>query len=264
MKWSVIYKRAVLDDGTFFFPERLTKEFLENARRTMGTFLFANQYQNEVLPIGSQPFKKDWLKVYQSIPEKCNTFISIDPAISQNENADFTAMTVVDVDKEKNWYLKFARRARLTPTQIVDWIFKANDVFKPNLIAIETVAYQEALLYMIEESSRKRKKIVPVTGIKHGPDKNKEMRIMALIPRFEWGWIYVAEGMHDFELEYTTFPRGAHDDILDALASIEEIVYYPEQERKPLNDPSPNDPGYESWYIKQLIKKANTSDGYGD
>jgi len=37
-KWSVVYERAIREDGSLLFPERLTQEFLDNARRTMGSF----------------------------------------------------------------------------------------------------------------------------------------------------------------------------------------------------------------------------------
>ena len=57
-EWSVCYRKAIEDDGTLLFPERLTRDFLAAARRTMGVYLFGNQYQNETVPDGMQTFKK--------------------------------------------------------------------------------------------------------------------------------------------------------------------------------------------------------------
>jgi hypothetical protein len=60
MEWAICYKRAIQDDGSLLFPERLSQEFLDNARRTMGAYSFFNQYQNEILPDGQQVFKKEY------------------------------------------------------------------------------------------------------------------------------------------------------------------------------------------------------------
>lgn len=265
MKWSVVYQSAINPDGSLFFPERLTQEFLGEARRTMGSYLYANQYLNEVLPEGQQPLKKEWLRYYKQLPELKHTFCFIDPAISQANEADFTGIVVVDVDVDQNWYLKYARRHKITPTEIISLIFALQSQFKCNLIGIETVAYQKALLYMIDEEMKRRKQMVPVTGIHPGTDKTKETRIMSLVPRFEWGRISIAQGLHDFEMEYGQFPRGAHDDLLDALSQLEQIIFYPQKVSKPNEQPHPSDPKYESWYIANIHKQRESQDrDYGD
>lgn len=70
------------------------------------------------------------------------------------------------------------------------------------------------------------------------------------------GTIMLAVGLADFEKEYDTFPRGAHDDLLDSLASLESIVTYP-IERKVTREPTPNDPDYEKWYIANKLGRTN-------
>jgi predicted phage terminase large subunit-like protein len=257
MKWSTVYRSAVNPDGSLFFKERLTQEFLDDARRTMGSYLFANQYLNEVLPEGSQPLKKEWLRYYKVLPEIKHSFAFIDPAISLSKDADFTGVVIIDVDLEHNWYLKYAQRYKITPSEIIDLIFRLHTQFGLNCIGIEDVAYQKALLYMMDEEMKRRKIIVPIKGIHPGTDRSKETRIMSLVPRFEWSRIFIAQGLHDFEMEYGQFPRGAHDDLLDALSQLEQIVFYPQKVRKIDEQPHPSDPKYESWYIANLHKKRD-------
>lgn len=256
-EWDFIYEKAIKEDGSLFFPERLTKEFLESTRRTMGSFLFANQYQNEILPDGEQPFKKEWIRYYQKLPEVKYTFAFIDPAISQEQNADFTAAVVIDVGLDQNWYVKTAQRFKINPSEIVNLCFKIFDQFSPISIGIEDVAYQKALLYMLAEEMRRRNKVIPVTGINPGTDRTKEMRILSLVPRFEWGRILLAQGLHDLEMEMMQFPRGSHDDLLDALSQVERLVIYPTQKGNENGRPNPADPRFESWYIKHLVKQAS-------
>lgn len=260
MKWDVVYKRAIQDDGSLLFPQILSREFLDHARKVMGSYLFANQYQNEIIPEDLQNFKKHWFKYYETLPAKINTFAFIDPAISQEHTADFTGVTVVSVDTDNHWYVRLAQRYKITPTEIIDLMFRIQDEYKPMVIGIETQAYQEALLYMLDLQMRTRGKILPVHGVKHGNEESKSNRILGLVPRFEWGRIYLSRGLTVLEDELLKFPRGGHDDVLDALASIEKIAIVPEKDKIKDNQPNPADAvNYEAWYRRQLSKRGNNS-----
>ena len=262
MKWSVVYEQAIRKDGSLLFPERLTKDFLDNARRTMGSYLFANQYQNEVIPEDEKTFKPHWLKNYKAIPDGTYRFGFIDPAIGQLKRHDYTGICVVDVDTDGVWYLRVAQRVRLTPTQIVAKMFELCDQFDLKALGVETVAYQEALLYILSEEMNRKKKTIPVKGITR-TKTSKQTRILGLVPRFEWGRLLVSQGMVDFEDEYNTFPRGIHDDILDACASLEEIVFYPTKKEIEIVEPqSPHDPNYERWKIRDLVKRQQSQADY--
>ncbi len=261
MEWSCVYERAICDDGSLLFPERLTKEFLENARRTMGSYLFANQYQNEVIPDDEKVFKPQWLRNYKEIPANTNRFAFIDPAIGQNKHNDYTGISVVDVDSDGNWFLRIAARYRYTPTQIVAKMFELNDQFQLKGLGVEIVAYQEALLYILDQEMRRKQKILPVKGIRR-TSVSKNTRILGLVPRFEWGRLFVAPGMTDFEDEYASFPRGSHDDILDSIASLEDVVFYPQKEKEKLIEKphNPHDPNFERWAIQGYVKRSNSEE----
>lgn len=260
MKWDVVYKKAEMPDGSLLFPERLTREFLDNARKVMGSYWYANQYLNEIIPEDLQNFKKAWFKYWTVLPPKLNTFIFIDPAISQESTADYTGVVVVSVDPDDHWYVRLAQRYRITPTQILELMFRLNAEFKPMVMGIETVAYQEALLYMLDGEMRRRNQLLPVHGVKPGTDESKQNRILGLVPRFEWGRIYLSPGLTVLEDELLKFPRGGHDDVIDSLASIEKIAIKPEREKPKDEQPNPADAAsYESWYRRQLGKKGQGS-----
>lgn len=258
--WCVVYKKAIQDDGSLLFPERLTKEFLENAKRTMGSYLFANQYQNEVIPDEMQTFKKHWLRYWSTLPPLLHTFAFIDPAISQADTADYTGIVVVSVDETQNWYVRYARRERLNPSQIIELAFRIHEKFQCMTIGVEDVAFQRAIIHFAYEEMKRRGKQIPLIGVKRGTDKTKEMRILGLVPRFEWGTLFLSQGLPDLELELLKFPRGQTDDVIDSLASLEQIIVYPTKPREKDEEPSPNDPRYESWYINQLTKRASRSE----
>lgn len=260
--WSIVYEKAIRDDGSYFFPERLNEQFLSDTKRTQGTVMFANQYLNEVFPEENAAFKVDWFRYCEFLPtdRPLYHFAFIDPAISMEDGADYTGIVIVAVDHEKKWYLRYARRERLTPPQIINKIFEIHRTYQTLGIGVESVAYQKALLYMAAEEMQRRGEFPPVKEIKPGTDKSKEMRIMGLIPRFEWGQIYLTQGMEDLKKELLQFPRSAHDDISDALSQVESVIFYPIKQEV-LSEPAPNQAGYESWHIQQLIKRANEDAG---
>ena len=258
--WDVVYKKAVQDDGTLLFPERLSWEFLEQARRSQGSYIFANQYQNEIIPDGEQTFQKHWIRYYGDLPKLYNSFAFVDPAISEAASADFTGVTVVSVDSAKNWYVRISQRYKLNPTQLINLLFRIHTEYKTNMIGIEDVAFQRAILHFAHEEMRRRGTHIPITGVKVGVDKTKEMRILSLVPRFEFGTIFLSTACKDLELELAQFPRGSHDDCVDALSGLENIVYYPSEPRRMTREPQPNDPGYEKWFIQQLAQRANNSE----
>lgn len=260
MKWSLVYEKAIRDDGSLFFPEKLSHEFLENTKRSVGSYIFSNQYLNEIIPADMQSFKKEWFQYYSELPDRLNTFIFVDPAISQADTADYTGVVVISVDPEKRWFVRFARRYRVTPTQLIDLIFTLNAQFNPQAIGVEEVAYQKALIYFINEEMRRRNILLPLKGVKPPTDRTKEMRILSLVPRFEFGHLYLAQGLQDLELELLKFPRGSHDDIIDALAACEYISFAPDKEKKWAKKPNPNSADYEKYFIHNLRSRHEESE----
>lgn len=255
--WACAYDKAIRPDGSLLFPAKLSQSYLARQRKIQGSYIFAHQYLNEIIPGDDQDFKREWLVYYKELPKIKNTFAFIDPAISLDLAACYTAFVVVDVDVENNWYLKAARRVRITATQTIKLIFDLQEIYKCTRIGIEGVAYQMALMHFLDAEMRKRRITVPVVPITRGPDKSKNMRIRSLVPRFEWQRILVKPGLTDFEDEYMKFPRGTFVDILDALSSVEEIAFPAEPEKKLDKPPSPNHPDYESWYIRQQLNKES-------
>jgi hypothetical protein len=252
--WHVVYDKAIRDNGSLLFESRLTKEYLDGQRILQGSYIFAHQYQNEIIPADDQDFKREWIKYYETLPKNKTTFAFIDPAISVQDNACYTALAVIDVSEDNTWYLKVAKRLRITATQTIQLIFEVQEHYRPQAIGIEVVAYQEALMHFLESEMKKRKITIPVHGVRRSPDQSKMLRIRSLVPRFEWQRILIKPGLTEFEDEYAKFPRGTFVDILDALSSLEELAYPPEPIKKDNSNVSANHKDYEKHYIRRLVE----------
>jgi predicted phage terminase large subunit-like protein len=263
MKWSVVYKSAINPDGSLFFPERLSAEFLQAQKQNLGSYSFANQYMNEIIPEELQTFKKHWLKYYTVLPSvPLFHFAFIDPAIGQKKTSDYTGIVVIAVDPDTNWYVRVARRERMTPSQIVNTCFDIQKEYSCLGIGVESVAYQEALIYMLNEETMRRQIMLPIKAFVPPTDRTKEARIRGLVPRYEWGRVYHCQGLYDLETELLQFPRGSHDDIVNGLADLDGLITYPERERENVEKPnSASDPRYERWFINQRLKQASKNQG---
>lgn len=256
--WAVAYDKAMREDGSLLFPGRLTKDFLTRQRKLQGSYIFSHQYQNEIIPSDDQDFKKEWLIYYDSLPKRLTTVVVIDPAISLDQDACFTSMVALSCDDNNHRYLRMAKRMRITATQTVEAIFKAYELLKPQVIGVEAVAYQMALIHFLIAEMKKRNVALPLHAIKRAPDKSKMTRIRSLVPWFEFQSTSVKPGLNEFEEEYLKFPRGTYVDILDALADAQELAYPPEKERLPDKAPSPNHPDYEKWFIRNQLKEKSS------
>lgn len=264
MDWSVVQKSSVLNNKSIFdpdfsdkdclFPQKQGAEYLRSAHKAMGSYVFANQYLNKIIPDDARTFKKEWIKYYEFIPERVNTFIFVDPALSESATSDYTGIVVTHVDVNNRRYISFAKRYKINPTQVVNLLFDLYDLYKPVTIGIEDVAYQKALIYFTAEEMRRRNKFLPVEPVKPPTEKSKETKILGLVPYFEYGNIFLKKGLEDFESELLSFPRGSHDDLIDAAASIISFAYPIEKEKPNLIPPAPNSPNYEAWYIQNFAK----------
>src|SRR5690349_15231485 len=108
MSWKCVYFGIYDDQGNSRFPQKLSLEVLEGFKRAQGSYVFANQYLNEIVPADLQTFKKSWFKNYDYIPKKRNTFIFIDPALSEADTADNTGVVVVHTDVKNDWFVQYA------------------------------------------------------------------------------------------------------------------------------------------------------------
>lgn len=261
--WSITYEKAIRDDGTLLFQEKLSHSALEAIRKEQGSYIFANQYLNIIIPDEERRFRPEWIKYWMHLPDRLLNFVFIDPAIGQKDHHDYTAIVVVSVDVEGHWYVRAANRYRLTPSQIIDKVFEVHALYKPQVIGIEVVAYQEALLYILDKEMKLKGVTLPVTGVTRSK-MSKETRILQLVPMMEWGRLFIQSEMKDLEDELFTFPRGSHDDLIDSLASLTEFVRSPARESKELREPhSPHSKDYERWMIQQMVKNQGmVNDGY--
>lgn len=227
-RFNVLIRRAWNPDGSLFFPEVLSTIELDRIRKTQGSYIFSCQYQNNPVDDETAIFKRSQIQVKEwelvkNLP--INWYLLVDPSF-EGEYSDFAALVTAGMDIHGNIYVRHVLRQKMTYSQIIDNMFHLYLKFKPKEIALETVATQKSIQYMLNDEQKRRGVFLPVKEIK-SRTKSKEERIRALAPYYEFGRIFhVRECPQREELEYELlhFPKGKHDDVIDALATVLEIA----------------------------------------
>lgn len=227
------YKFPAIKDGSPLWPARYTIDELNKRKGLMGSWKFAREYMLERISPETAPLKTEWLKYYDNLPETTlQYFLTIDPAINTDTTADYSACIVTAVTPEGVMYVVEAVRRRLNPHDLMDLIFTLQAKWRPILIGLETVAFQKVLKFWLLEEGRRRGVFLPIKELTHGT--RKVDRIMRLQPRMETGRLYLRSTMVDLIDEMSKFRLDTdnQDDLLDALASMEEVISSPEVIKK--------------------------------
>jgi predicted phage terminase large subunit-like protein len=212
--------------------EQTGKVSLEDKQRQLGPYVFSYEMMNQPVDEAQAEFKKEWMqKADINVIEhmQYNTFITIDPAASKKDQADFTGISIIRVTKDNKWYVS-TQQLKKNSAELIDHMFYLVKTYKPELIGIEETTFTLAVQPFLEEEMAKRGEWFVVTPLKHNGN-NKEQRIRGLIPRMANKGIFFVGDNDALFNEMRVFPRGMNDDVLDSLAYAEQVAYKPYDSR---------------------------------
>lgn len=213
-----------MDDRNPVWVDRWPRKKLEARQKKMGLYKFMCEYMNE--PMGSENpiYRKDTIRYYKQseLPAHLYKIMSIDPAISEKETADFTAIIVIGIcltgaDK-MNIYVLDYDYGHWDKTSMINRIFEMNTAYRPDKFNVETVAFQKVLAQDFEHEAKDRGLYLPINEVV--PHRDKVTRAYGVVGMFESGYVHFLEGnllQDELVSQLLNFPRGKHDDGHDAL-----------------------------------------------
>lgn len=222
--------------GNLLHEERLGAKEIKQLKSELGPYSFAGQYQQRPSPDGGGEFRKEWIQYYDTIDHSTlNKYIFVDPANSKNKNSDYTAMITIGIGPDNNIYVLDIIRDRLDVKEREDTLFKLHEKYKPLGVAIEKYGMQ-VMADDIKYAQERRNYRFHVTEVGGSMDKNSRIRRLQAV--FANHRIYFPKTMyktnHENKLvelvdtfitqEYTTFPVGLHDDMIDCLSRMMDIT----------------------------------------
>lgn len=214
------------------------KVSLEDKKRQLGSLVYAAEMMNQPIDESTQEFTKQLfipISAEAVLSKDTRNFITIDTAVSEKAEADFTGITINYVDRENKWNIK-ARRYKINPAQLIDLLFTLYREDKPEKIGIEKTIYLQAIKPFLDEEMRKRNVFLPIVELDH-QQTAKHTRIRGLIPRYESKSIFHIKGeCDDLEQELLRFPKAVNDDVMDSEAYQLQIAEPPAKEEEPAEE----------------------------
>lgn len=243
LRYELFYRQCYDIDGLYgtpgepIFPERFSKESLEELQRVMGEKQFGLQYLNDPRFSSFGSLDVADLKYYTLQPDdyvelsggekvdlrQCNVYMLVDPARTKDKKGCKSAVVVLAVDWKGRIIVLEAWKAHANPDELTKVLFALNDRWHPKKCVIEGVGYQTALITLIDkvgQIDRKRfcptEAIYPRGGDGHTVEKGSRIEGMGQYARK--GQVYIQSTMKDFITEWVNFGLKKDVDLLDAFA----------------------------------------------
>jgi predicted phage terminase large subunit-like protein len=199
-------------EGEALWPEKYSRDHLEQKRAEIGSKMFAPLYQQRPAAAEGVVFKRDWVRTYRGSPPQGFQRIiqSWDTAFKTGTENDYSVCTTWGIAKT-GYYLLFLWRGRVEFPELLRQV-SIQAAGGPDAILIEDNASGPSLIQALKSATR-----FPALAIRVGRDKRA--RAEAVTPLFEAGKVFVPESepwVQDYIDELAAFPAGSHDDMVDS------------------------------------------------
>ena len=209
------------EKGKVTYEGRFSKPVLDDLRTRLGPYLFSCLYLNTPVTPSEMIFQPDWYKFYDTEPTNLFCFTTVDPSGDPEftkGDPDFNVVITTGQHlKTGQIYVLEYFRGKCSPSELIDKVFQHVERWHPVKVGVETVQYQATLQYWLRERMQKEGKYFIVEALSHGR-KSKGARILGLQPLVANGALLFRRTMSALLNEFSIFPYGKNDDMIDALS----------------------------------------------
>ncbi len=218
--WEVGGRIIKRKEGEALWEAHFPKKFIEEKRQELGVVEFASLYQQNPISGATQIFTLEKFKHRSEedlIGKECQRYLTVDPSVGSGDKSDFTGFCDNRVDRENFWNI-MGWHKRIGPKELIDTLFALHMENHYDRIGIEETMYEMAIRPFLQQEMIRRNTFLPLIQLKH-LQRSKVSRIGDLESRYDAGKVFHLDHMcADMEEEFLTYPRGVHDDIIDAVA----------------------------------------------
>ncbi len=181
-------------------------------------------YQQRPAPEEGDYFKADWLRVVERIPPALRIWGASDYAVSSGKG-DYTVHVVVGLDPQDRMYLLDVWRRQSASHEWVEALCDLVLKWKPIGWAEESGQIASGIGPFLEKRMRARR--AHVYRQPFAARLDKAVRAQSIRGRMALDGLYVPAGspwFADFRAELLAFPTGRHDDQVDAIGRIGQLL----------------------------------------
>lgn len=245
-RWEVVRYPAIAThdeeyrkSGEALHPERYPLKSLNRIKRTLIPRDWEALYQQNPVSADGDYFKKDNFMLYDTTPplETLRIYAAWDLAIGQKTTNDFTCGVVVGIDRSNDIWVLHRYYGRWGSDQLIQQFFECQRVWNPILQGIEHGQIEMTLEpFILKEMAEKKQKFNYIKLKTRGNDKMTRAR--PIQGRMEQSRVHFPRNspwFQEMQNEMLAFPSGKHDDQVDALAWIGQMILMltPQREKKP-------------------------------
>ena len=233
----------------------IPKEEIEEAKNTLSSHVFKQEFEANFSNAGQEIFKEEWLKTGPE-PTYGEYVIAIDLAgfeeVGKDPSAsksrlDESAIAIVKVTETGDWWVKDILHGRWDIRATASKILLAVKEHQPISVGIERGALKNAVLPYLNDLMRKNNVYTHIVDLTHGNRRKQDRIAWSLQGRLEHGRITFNEDNEWNEAfdQISMFPTaGLHDDLVDALSYVDQLAVtsyqqdYEEDDWEPLDSVS--------------------------
>jgi predicted phage terminase large subunit-like protein len=225
-QFDIFIRQAVAEDGQLLMPNVLTQEFLDDQRRTQGDVIFQAQYQNEAISDSGCSFRSEHILFYDTPPRGLRYFMTVDPAVSQGKESDYSAIIVNGVDYNNHWWILEALQLKVEISDLIQMIFTMARKYEPlDQCGMEKFQLEQVLRITIQNEQLKQGFFFPLKELEQATRISKEARIRALQPKFAAREVHLRKEHSELYHQICFHPQLKHDDLIDALKNQLKLSY---------------------------------------
>ncbi len=235
-RWEVVELKPDMESGVALWPEKYPIAALERIRRNTTAADWSALYLQNPTPDEGTYFKSEWLRAYIKAPDLATLAVygGSDYAVTDS-GGDYTVHAVVGIDPEDRMYLLDLWRGQKQGDVWIDALCDLVRKWKPMGWAEEMGQIKAAIGPFLERRMHERKAYVAREQFTTRTG-NKAVRAQSIRGRMALGGLYVpttAPWYPALRSELLSFPSGKHDDQVDALGLIGQLLDVMITGRKP-------------------------------
>jgi len=198
-------------DGTerSIWPGRWTLDDLKKMSKTRG---YAKNFLNSPLGNDGEYWNADDFK-YGTVTPLPSTILSVDPALTTGKRSDYTGMAIVGLSvEERRYVVRDCFEVKLGPAALRARILELIDA-NPDIAGVLIETNQGGSVWKAVLGG------LPVPIYEVHQRESKETRATRVLAAYQHGYVLHEKPLNDLEQQMVAFPRGVHDDMVDAVTS---------------------------------------------
>lgn len=266
-RWEVVRYPAIATHdepyrkaGEALHPARYGLKALMKIKRTLIPRDWEALYQQNPTSADGDYFKKEYFRMYDSAPplDTLRVYAAWDLAIGKKESNDYTCGIVVGVDRSNDIWVLHRYYGRFDAKELIEKFFECQETWKPTLQGIEHGQIEMTLEpFILKEMTESGRSLNYIKLKTRGNDKMTRARpIQGRMQQMRVHFPSGASWFQELQNEMLAFPSGKHDDQVDAMAWVGQMILMmsPNREKAP--------PPKKSWR-DSLRKQIHSTQGYG-